>query len=116
MGKDHDKAAAPRDRELIQLRIPRREAERIRHALVIACATLRATSQVQIQAIDKSRSRQAPTTHFAARARVKRNAQKIPPRIQLVKTPMAPCGAPSRRAGERSHKTGRAWRNTTTPR
>src|SRR5439155_15964950 len=112
----HDKAAAPQDRELIQLRIPHPEEGTIPDARAIACTTLRVTSRVQIQATDKSRTRREPTIRFAARAQATRSARKIPQRIRLAETATAPRVAQSRRAGERSNKTGSAWRSTTTPR
>src|SRR6266496_6435962 len=111
-----DKAAAPRDRGLVRERIPRREEETIRRARSICCATLLAPYRDRTQAIGKSRNHRAPTIHFAAKPPATDTGQKILRRRRLTKSTMVQNAAPSKRAGERSNKTGSASKNTTTPR
>src|SRR5438874_11647169 len=114
--KVRDRVAVRQDKGSTRLRIPGREEGTIAGPRAIACATSLTTSRAQIPANDKLRNLRVPTSRFAARERAKRNAPNIQQRIRLAETTMVQHAAPSGRAGERSNKTGSAWRNTTTPR
>src|ERR1043166_6639134 len=93
-------AAAPQDTALIQETILRSEVGTIRLVWLIGCATWRATFRARTRASDRSQSRLAPTSHFAARRPATRSAQKNQRRMRLQETTMVPIGAPPERAGE----------------